>query len=366
MDTARDAALAPASADQLVELAGVLLNPVGLHPDVHAAVIDGRYEAQELHALDAALRPGDTVLELGTGLGLLSAVCAKRVGSARVHTFEANPALEPRIRETWALNGVAPTLTIAMLGEHDGEHDFHVHEAFWASSASHAQGAVRTVRVPVQSLNAAIRRIDPSVLVMDIEGGEAELLRFADLHRIERIVAEFHERMLGRAATEAMITKLYAQGFRIVRDASAWIVALLERGVVDDPARHVPLDEFLHGRWRMGDHWAAQSMDALLEQLPQGSRYALIDGDQWDVPQLLPERERVAFMERDGQWVGAPADDAQALAELARQRAQGLRALVFGPDCGWWLDHYCGFRQELERSSRRLAGDARFHGFMFD
>ena len=352
--------------DTQATLAGVRLNLHGLDPAVRAAIVDGRYEAPELHALNLALRPGDTVLELGTGLGLLSTVCAQRIGSARVHTFEANPALEPRIRETWALNGVAPTLTLAMLGEQAGVHDFHVHEAFWSSSATDAVGSVRTVSVPVRPLNEEIRRIDPDVLVMDIEGGEAELLRFADLHRIQRIVAEFHERMLGRVAIDAMLTRLYGLGFRIVRDASAWEVALLERGVAEDPARHISLDEFVHGPWRLGAHWVVPSLDTLQAQLPAGSRYALIDGDQWGALQVLSGRERVAFIERDGRWAGAPQDDAQALAELERQRALGLRAVIFGPDCYWWTAHYAGFGQALERSGRRLAGDGRVEGFLYD
>lgn len=357
---------APTPALQLATLAGVRLNLADLHPVVRTAVIDGSYEAPEMHALAAALRPGDTVLELGTGLGLISTLCAQRIGSQRVHTFEANPALEPRIRETWALNGVAPTLTIAMLGEQAGEHDFHVHDAFWASSATHAEGAVRTLRVPVLPLNEVIRRIDPTVLVMDIEGGEAELLRFADLHRIERIVAEFHERMLGRTAIDTMITRLYGQGFRIVRAASTWEVALLERGVAEDAARQLSLAEFLRGSWRLGKHWAASSMEALVAQLPAASRYALVDGDEWGPLQVLPDRERVAFVERNGCWGGAPLDDTEALAELTRQRAEGLRAVVFGPDCGWWLTHYAEFGRELERTGRRLVGDGCFAGFVFD
>ena len=352
----------------LVELSGVRLNVAGLDAEVRGAILDGSYEAPELRALASALRADDVVLELGTGLGLLSSWCAQRIGSARVHTFEANPALEPRIRETFALNGVAPALGVAMLGEHAGEHDFHVHEAFWASSATDATGAAHTVRVPVRPLNDEIRRIGPSLLVMDIEGGEAELLRFADLQGVQRIVAEFHEGMLGRAAIDTMIGRLYREGFCIVRDTSTWEVALLERTAVVDPQRHVSLDEFLNGPWRLGAHWAAASFDRLLEQLPEGGRYALIDEDQWRALQVLPGRWRVPFVERGTptgpRWGELPQDDAEALQELARQRALGLRAIVFETGSLWWLQHYPGLARELERSGRRLAGDGRFEGYL--
>jgi len=194
----------------LVELSGVRLNVAGLDAEVRGAILDGSYEAPELRALASALRADDVVLELGTGLGLLSSWCAQRIGSARVHTFEANPALEPRIRETFALNGVAPALGVAMLGEHAGEHDFHVHEAFWASSATDATGAAHTVRVPVRPLNDEIRRIGPSLLVMDIEGGEDAALRGmeATLRRAAPdLLLEVHPEQLGELGTsqEALI-----------------------------------------------------------------------------------------------------------------------------------------------------------------
>jgi FkbM family methyltransferase len=356
---------------EFAELAGVKLDMAGLDPTVRSAIVDRSYEAGELRALALALQPDDVVLELGTGLGLLSTWCAQRIGSARVHTFEANPGLEPRIRQTWALNQVEPSLGVAMLGEHAGEHDFHVHEAFWASSATDPSGAERTVRVPVRPLNDEIRRIRPSLLIMDIEGGEAELLRFADLDGVQRIVAEFHERMLGRDAIDTMMGRLYGEGFRIVREASEWEVALLERVSHDDRLRHVLLDEFLSGRWRLGPHWAASSFERLCALIPAGSRYALIDGDQWRVLQVLPERERVAFVEQGvpggPRWGEAPQSDDEACAELARQRARGLRTVVFESDSAWWLQHYPRFASALASAGQRISdAQGAFQGYLLD
>ena len=72
-----------------VDLGGVRLR-VGAHlsPAIQRAIYRGYYEAPEL----ACLRR------------------ARRVGSERVFTFEANPALRPLIEETFRLNGVAPWL----------------------------------------------------------------------------------------------------------------------------------------------------------------------------------------------------------------------------------------------------------------
>jgi FkbM family methyltransferase len=347
----------------LVELSGVRVNASGIDPTVVDAMRAGTYESGELRALAAALRADDVVMELGTGIGLLSAFCAQRVGGDRVFTFEANPELEPRIRETFQLNGVKPTLEMCMLGERPGEADFFVHDAFWGSNAIDQTGAVRRVRVPVRPLNQALARIRPSLLVMDIEGAEAELLRFMDLNGVDRVVGEFHERMLGRATADAMISGMYAQGFFIVRESSEWEVCCLERAPALDPARHVPLQEFLYGPWRLGNRWIAGCFDELMALVLPGATYALVDDNQWGSLQLLPGRRRVPFIEHEGQFWGAPSDDEQALQALRRQRDQGLQTILFAPSSAWWLQNYPALRDELRTRHRQLPTSGRFEAY---
>src|SRR2546425_11253511 len=75
-----------------------------LSPQVERTVSRGRYEQDEFRLIEQVLSPGDVVLEVGAGLGLVSAYCAKRLGSSRVFAYEANPDLEACIRETYSLN----------------------------------------------------------------------------------------------------------------------------------------------------------------------------------------------------------------------------------------------------------------------
>src|SRR5947209_17291094 len=84
----------------VVTLAGVQIR-VGRHmsPQVERTVSRGRYERDELRLIEQVLSPGDVVLEVGAGIGLVSAYCAKRLGSSRVFAYEANPDLEACIRE---------------------------------------------------------------------------------------------------------------------------------------------------------------------------------------------------------------------------------------------------------------------------
>lgn len=62
-------------------------------------------------AIRAAVRPGDHVLEIGTGSGIL-AMMAARAGAERVTTCEANPALADVARRIVAANGFAERVSV--------------------------------------------------------------------------------------------------------------------------------------------------------------------------------------------------------------------------------------------------------------
>ena len=53
-----------------------------------------------------------------------------------------------------------------------------------------------------------------------------------------------------------------------------------------------------------------------------------------------------------------PADSADALEQLARERAAGARYLVIPSACHWWLEYYGDFAAHLERNCRLLVRDS--------
>lgn len=187
---------------------------------VVAYILSGDYEAPERRILEHALDDQDIVLELGSGIGYLSAFCAKRIGGERVFTFEANPALEPIIRRNYQLNAVRPSLEICMLGESAGETEFFVTRNFWSSSTIRAKGPTKTVRVRIQPFNDAFARIRPTVLVIDIEGGEQELVRHMRLDGVRTICIELHPRVIGEAGTSEVIGRFLDAGFEEVESVS--------------------------------------------------------------------------------------------------------------------------------------------------
>jgi FkbM family methyltransferase len=199
---------------QVIRHAGVLLaiDPQ-ISPQIREFLYSGEYERSELKALRRHLSADDVVMELGTGIGFISLACARRVGEARVFSFEANPALEPLIRRNYELNRVSPTLEICVLGKGDGETDFYVHDQYWLSSTQPGNPNTHHIRIPCRSLNDAIHRIDPTFLVMDIEGGERELFQFIDLHNIRKIALELHTDLLSVDETEIICQRLRDAGF---------------------------------------------------------------------------------------------------------------------------------------------------------
>lgn len=64
-----------------------------------------------LRLLEASIRPGDRVLDVGTGSGIL-AIAAARLGAVHVLAVESDPVAIPTARENLERNGVAESVTL--------------------------------------------------------------------------------------------------------------------------------------------------------------------------------------------------------------------------------------------------------------
>jgi FkbM family methyltransferase len=196
---------------------------VGRHMSrrVEQSLSKGSYEREELRLISAVLSPSDVVLEIGAGLGLVSAYCAKRVGSARVFAFEADPDLEPCIRETYALNGVEPTLDMCAVGSQAGRVTLYRDKHFISSSVVRRRVGAKPVEVPGKALNYLVEKVRPTVLVVDAEGAERELFDGAELAGVKKVVLELHDRVIGPDGTDQVRRKLAGMGFKEDRRLSS-------------------------------------------------------------------------------------------------------------------------------------------------
>ena len=180
-------------------------------------LIDGRHTREERRLLIHRLEANDIVMELGGGIGMLATACALKIGGERVYSYEANPTLESLIEENYALNDVKPEINMCMLEQEAGSRTFHVSEHFSRSSAfKPADDKTVPYEVPVKPLNDEIARIQPTVLIMDVQGSEGELLSFANLSTVSKLLVEVHPDMLGLSNANALRRNLRTQGFEEV------------------------------------------------------------------------------------------------------------------------------------------------------
>lgn len=173
----------------------------------------GKHTRPERTLVHEALTSDDIGLELGGGVGLVAISCAKKIGGARVYSFEANRLLEPLVKENCDLNGVYPHFEFCILGDSESCVTLHVGSDFWVSSLIRTSAHDRTLSVPVKSFNQAVSRIRPTFLIVDIEGAEEDLFRHANLEPFDKIMIELHPSEPGADLTNDVRRRILDAGF---------------------------------------------------------------------------------------------------------------------------------------------------------
>lgn len=215
-------AVARGSGYAILDGVRIPLDAAVVSPNMLKAIAHGTYERSESRLLRRTLRPDDRVLELGGGIGFISALAAQLVPDGHVTVLEANPALVPLIEATHAANRTSARVINAVVADvseveaHGRTMAFHQRADFWASSLDAARpGILSTVDVPVVSLASLLADVRPSVLVFDIEGGEAPLFEAADLPGVRAVIGEFHPDVLGLDATNRIVRNFLRQGLAL-------------------------------------------------------------------------------------------------------------------------------------------------------
>jgi FkbM family methyltransferase len=130
------------------------------------------------------VRPGDTVLDIGANLGLVSFILSSMVGtSGQVHAFEPNPRMQTLIEQAMARNGVRNIQLHRMaLGARDDELTLTVpRENAGAASLVTTRRATDDTEmvVSVRTLSSVMADLDTDhirLVKIDVEGFEPEVL----------------------------------------------------------------------------------------------------------------------------------------------------------------------------------------------
>lgn len=172
----------------------------------------GHHELPERQLAGRFLHRGDRVLEIGAGVGLVSLVCARLVGAENLLSYEANPALEEVIRLNFRLNGMEANLRIAAAAPEAGETTFYFARDLYSSSLIDRHLG-KAERVRCDALAAIVAEFKPTVLVMDVEGAEVDLLPVADLSGIDKMLLELHPWIVGQERIDDLIALIGSKGF---------------------------------------------------------------------------------------------------------------------------------------------------------
>jgi FkbM family methyltransferase len=160
-------------------------------PEVRSAICTGAYSAGITGLLADVVQPGDRVLVLGAGLGLVSTLVAKSPGVERVIAIEANTELAPYIERTHALNGVpwVETVNAVLADGRMGGAPFFSRSDIRTSSLLPEDGPwIKPMLVPGIDLNLILIEEQISLVICDIPGASAQLLAWAGLGLVDRIL----------------------------------------------------------------------------------------------------------------------------------------------------------------------------------
>lgn len=203
---------------KIITLDGVLISTDQrtIPRSVRSMLFKNVYEGHERELVKTHLKYGDRVLEIGTGIGLISLVANKICGSGNVRSYEANPDMEPIILNNFALNSFEPDLYMNAITKDGSDIEFFKHsEILSSSSIDRNIGAVKCV-VPSVSLESVLQSYGPDFIVMDIEGEEAELLIDTKLEGVRGVIVELHPHIVGQEKLDAINDNLVKIGFKIV------------------------------------------------------------------------------------------------------------------------------------------------------
>jgi len=131
------------------------------------------------------VRPGDTVLDIGANVGIVSLWLSKLVGQhGKVHAFEPNPALQKLLTQTLQRNGISNvSLHPVALGTTSGQMELRILPGNTGSGSlvlEYDQTNCQTTTVRVATLDSIVEKEGIKtvrLIKIDVEGFEAQVLQ---------------------------------------------------------------------------------------------------------------------------------------------------------------------------------------------
>jgi len=145
----------------------------------------GEHDPRITSVLDAVLRPGDTVLDIGANFGVVGLFACKKVGEqGKVHLFEPQPAVAQFLRTSMLINGYRQAVIHeCALSRRSGSAEMAIIDAGNLGMATllseDEQLAAERIRVRVENAGEFVRALEcqqVSLIKIDVEGHEGVVL----------------------------------------------------------------------------------------------------------------------------------------------------------------------------------------------
>jgi FkbM family methyltransferase len=180
--------------------------------------LTGEYEAEECALVREFVQPGDTVLELGACMGVVSCVTNKRLRDKTRHAVvEGNPRLIPTLQRSRELNACGFIIENCA-ASNEPEVTFFLHPVYIVGGSTQRESK-DSVRIPGRSWRDLDRKYGPfTTLIMDVEGSELEVLEGSRelTFRYRLVIAELHEWAIGSEKVERCRELLRNGGLQFV------------------------------------------------------------------------------------------------------------------------------------------------------
>lgn len=175
------------------------------------------YEHQESSELPWIIEDGERILEIGGGIGYISALAARDKRTSSIRVYEANPFLIPLIKNIHRINcieGVEVLNGVLSNNKNETKSKFYLRQDFWASSLKEKPWDYNEViEVPNMSFSQEIKTFNPTLIICDIEGGELDLFQNSTLEGVNKVYMEVHQDVLGRRGMKSLFDVMSDKGF---------------------------------------------------------------------------------------------------------------------------------------------------------
>lgn len=192
-----------------------------LTQDLRDEMERGNYEWNEAIAIKRHVTAQDRVLDIGAGAGFISILAARQAGAENVVSVEANPVMLEALRQNLDHNNCEATQLVhgAVVADHFDEPSvlFAARNAFWSSGIAKADTPPELIReVPTLYLNDLFAEHRPTIVSMDVEGGELDLCQQSWPDHIRLVILEIHTGRYPPSGVKAIMDGMSANNMTLM------------------------------------------------------------------------------------------------------------------------------------------------------